>query len=95
MSKAIGVREWVIAEGYIPPESHGPEPQMLSHETVCLLNAPVRTRTWRSRFTILTASQSAHKNYGACAPNPACALQRPKGARADSERQGFFQRHSL
>jgi hypothetical protein len=39
MSKAIGVREWVIAEGYIPPESHGPQPQMLSHETVCLLNA--------------------------------------------------------
>src|SRR5205807_10094048 len=38
-SKAIGVREWVIAEGYIPPESHGPQPQMLSHETVCLLNA--------------------------------------------------------
>ena len=38
MGKAIGVREWVIAEGYIPPESHGPQPQMLSHETVCLLN---------------------------------------------------------
>ncbi len=39
MGKAIGAREWVIAEGYIPPESHGPQPQMLSHETVCLLNA--------------------------------------------------------
>jgi hypothetical protein len=39
MSKAVGVREWVIAEGYIPPESHGPQPQMLSHETVCMLNA--------------------------------------------------------
>jgi hypothetical protein len=39
MGKAIGVREWAIAEGYIPPESHGPGPQMLSHETVCLLNA--------------------------------------------------------
>lgn len=39
MSRAIGVKEWVIAEGYIPPESHGPQPQMLSHETVCLLNA--------------------------------------------------------
>jgi hypothetical protein len=39
MGKAIGVREWVIPEGYIPPESHGPQPQMLSHETVCLLNA--------------------------------------------------------
>ena len=39
MGKAIGMREWVIAEGYIPPESHGPQPQMLSHETVCMLNA--------------------------------------------------------
>ena len=39
MDKGIGVREWVIAEGYIPAESHGPQPQMLSHETVCLLNA--------------------------------------------------------
>lgn len=38
MGKAIGMREWVIAEGYIPPESHGPQPQMLSHETVCMLN---------------------------------------------------------
>lgn len=33
------MREWVIAEGYIPPESHGPQPQMTSHESVCLLNA--------------------------------------------------------
>ncbi len=42
MSNAIGVKEWVIAEGYIPPESHGPEPQMTSHESVCLLNASDR-----------------------------------------------------
>lgn len=34
----IGVKEWVIAEGYIPAESHGPEPEMTSHETVCILN---------------------------------------------------------
>ena len=39
MMKPVGVREWAIAEGYIPPESHGPEPEMTSHETVCLLNA--------------------------------------------------------
>lgn len=39
MAEAIGAREWVIAEGYIPPESHGPKPQMISHETVCILNA--------------------------------------------------------
>jgi hypothetical protein len=39
MGRSVGVKEWVIAEGYIPPASHGPEPEMLSHETVCLLNA--------------------------------------------------------
>lgn len=38
MTKGIGVKEWVIAEGYIPADSHGPQPQMTSHETVCLLN---------------------------------------------------------
>jgi len=35
----IGRRRWAIAEGYIPGWSHGPEPQMTSHETICLLNA--------------------------------------------------------
>lgn len=39
MEKLIGVKEWVIAEGYIPGQSHGPQPQMTSHETVCILNA--------------------------------------------------------
>jgi hypothetical protein len=34
----IGKTTWVIAEGWIPPSSHGPEPAMLSHETACLLN---------------------------------------------------------
>jgi hypothetical protein len=34
----IGRRLWAIAEGYIPIESHGPEPEMTSHETVCVLN---------------------------------------------------------
>jgi hypothetical protein len=38
MAGAIGKREWVIAEGYIPGESHGPQPEMTSHETVCILN---------------------------------------------------------
>jgi hypothetical protein len=35
----IGRRRWAIAEGYIPSWSNGPEPQMTSHETVCILNA--------------------------------------------------------
>ena len=36
---AIGARRWAIAEGYIPEGSHGPTPEMESHETLCLLNA--------------------------------------------------------
>jgi hypothetical protein len=36
---SIGNRIWAIAEGYIPSTSNGPEPQMLSHETACILNA--------------------------------------------------------
>ncbi len=38
MSAPIGRKRWAIAEGYIPGWSHGPEPQMTSHETACLLN---------------------------------------------------------
>lgn len=40
---AIGRRRWAIAEGFIPAESTGPEPQMTSHETACLLNATGET----------------------------------------------------
>jgi len=38
MKNPIGHKRWAIAEGYIPDSSHGPQPEMLSHETVCLLN---------------------------------------------------------
>ena len=38
MKETIGRTRWAIAEGYIPAWSTGPEPQMLSHETACLLN---------------------------------------------------------
>lgn len=41
----IGRRRWVIAEGYIPSKSHGPEPQMTSHETMCILNSSDRDAT--------------------------------------------------
>ena len=40
--ESIGRRRWAIAEGYIPASSHGPSPQMTSHETVCLLNTSDR-----------------------------------------------------
>ena len=38
MKSSIGQKHWAIAEGYIPKTSHGPEPEMTSHETACLLN---------------------------------------------------------
>ncbi len=34
----IGRRIWVIPEGYIPESSTGPQPEMTSHETACILN---------------------------------------------------------
>jgi hypothetical protein len=39
MTLPIGRKRWAIAEGYIPGRSNGPEPDMASHETVCILNA--------------------------------------------------------
>jgi hypothetical protein len=39
MMTVIGRKRWAIAEGYIPGRSTGPEPQMTSHETFCILNA--------------------------------------------------------
>ncbi len=38
-SQAVGHRRWVIPEGYIPEHSTGPEPEMTSHETACILNS--------------------------------------------------------
>jgi hypothetical protein len=42
MKRSIGHKRWAIAEGYIPKSSHGPEPEMMSHETACLLNTSDR-----------------------------------------------------
>ncbi len=34
----IGRKHWAVAEGWIPPTSHGAQPAMTGHETACLLN---------------------------------------------------------
>jgi hypothetical protein len=39
IKQSIGRTRWAIAEGYIPGWSHGSEPQLMSHETICILNA--------------------------------------------------------
>ncbi|MGF1493807.1 MAG: sensory rhodopsin transducer [Microcoleaceae cyanobacterium] len=38
MKSSVGQTCWVIAEGYIPAYSNGPEPELTSHETACFLN---------------------------------------------------------
>jgi hypothetical protein len=38
----IGKRTWVLGDGWIPPRSTGPEPEMTSHESACMLNASDR-----------------------------------------------------
>ncbi|XVH30499.1 sensory rhodopsin transducer [Haloferacaceae archaeon DSL9] len=35
----LGETRWAIPGGYVPAESTGPEPEMVSHDKVCLLNA--------------------------------------------------------
>src|SRR6187549_3108764 len=42
MSEPIGRKRWAIADGYIPGWSHGPPPEMTSHEACCVLNAGER-----------------------------------------------------
>ena len=37
--ESIGQTRWAIAEGFIPGKSHGPAPEMISHEACCILNA--------------------------------------------------------
>jgi hypothetical protein len=34
----IGARVWAIGDGWIPPSSTGPAPQMTSHDSACMLN---------------------------------------------------------
>ena len=34
----LGHTTWVIAEGYLPDRSHGPAPELESHEACCIVN---------------------------------------------------------
>lgn len=38
MNKGIGKKCWAIPEGYIPPYGHGSTPELMSHESACILN---------------------------------------------------------
>ncbi|HEU5409890.1 MAG TPA: sensory rhodopsin transducer [Candidatus Acidoferrales bacterium] len=53
--RPLGHLRWAIAEGYVPKESTGPAPEMLSHETACILNA--NDREAHLRITIYFSDQ--------------------------------------
>ena len=42
MANEMGNTHWIIPEGYIPRESHGPAPELTSHEAFCVLNTTDR-----------------------------------------------------
>lgn len=43
--RPIGDTEWVIPGGHVPADSTGPEPEMVSNDTLCLLNAGEKLST--------------------------------------------------
>ncbi len=65
-ARPIGRTHWAIAEGYIPEWSHGPEPALLSHETVCLLNAGPKDA--RVRITLYFADREPVGPYELTVP---------------------------
>lgn len=64
--ESIGRRRWAIADGYIPGRSHGPAPQMTSHETVCILNTSDQPA--EVRITIYYADREPVGPYIASVP---------------------------
>ena len=96
MRKPIGAKTWVIAEGYIPGESHGPEPQMTSHETVCLLNCSDKDA--HVEITIYYKDREPvgpYRTDRVSTENPACAIQRSSRTGDDPQRHGLFERHRI
>lgn len=66
MKSPIGRKQWAIPEGYIPSQSHGPEPKMTSHETACLLN--VSEQDAHVEITIFFADRDPLGPYSVLVP---------------------------
>ena len=66
MKTLMGKRCWAIAEGYIPSQSHGPEPALTSHETACLLN--VSEQDAHVEITIFFADREPAGPYSVLVP---------------------------
>lgn len=62
----LGKRRWAIAEGYIPAWSHGPAPEMVSHEAICFLN--VSDQDAHVRITIFHSDRDPIGPYRVTVP---------------------------
>jgi hypothetical protein len=82
----IGRTRWAIAEGYIPEESTGPEPEMTSHETACILNTTDREAHVHITLYFAGAGRPVPRDRSPT-PDRARALQRPAGPRAGAARR--------
>lgn len=67
MGQPLGKTHWAIAEGYIPESSTGPEPQMTSHETACMLNTGPRDA--HVRVTLYFADRDPAGPYEVTVPS--------------------------
>ena len=61
-----GHKRWFIPEGWIPKTSHGPQPEMLSHETACILN--VSDEVAELRITIFYSDKEPVGPYRVSVP---------------------------
>jgi hypothetical protein len=66
MAKEIGARTWAIAEGYIPAPGADTSRAMISHETVCILNAGDRDA--EVRITVFFADRDPVGPYRVVVP---------------------------
>jgi hypothetical protein len=95
MTTGFGATRWAIAEGYIPAESHGPEPQMTSHETACLLN--VSDDTAHVRIMIFFTDQEPVGPYEITVPPRRTKhvrfndLQKPQPIPKDTDFSSFIE----
>lgn len=64
--KAYGKKVWIVAEGYIPPESTGPAPEMTSHESISIINTSANEA--RLRITVFYADKEPVGPYEVTVP---------------------------
>jgi hypothetical protein len=62
----LGHKRWAIAEGYIPGASTGPSPELVSHETACVLN--VSDEDAQLEITIFYADRETAGPYRVIVP---------------------------